>query len=71
MEKRVKEAIAPESSLPGKPACEVLKRDGMSGVLVSKTACVCSRLFWQVTSRQGKDYLQEWSRLADNPGRPA
>jgi hypothetical protein len=26
----VKEAMAPESSLPGRPACDVLNRDGIS-----------------------------------------
>lgn len=31
IEKRVKDAIAPESSLPGRPGGVLLKREGMSG----------------------------------------
>lgn len=35
VEKRVKDAMAPESSLPGRPAREALKREGMSVAFVN------------------------------------
>lgn len=45
MEKRVKDAMAPESSFPGRPERVLLKREGMSGgvskaLLSSYFACM-------------------------------
>ena len=66
--KRVKDAMAPESSLPGRPFVELLKRDGMTRRSKYKGTPRIPRAIGK--SGVHIFHLQECALAAESPGLP-